>query len=127
MSILEPQELRYAAISAFGLMIFTTLLKWTGVGSTRYSPVKPSTGNVTDAGQRSTIDQIMNPSLTESALDPVIDMVLTPLQLVIDQLIMWGNVYDAMGLGSIFIIVPMLIMVVIVVGAIIKIVEAVLP
>lgn len=129
MSLLEPEEMRYASISAFGLIVFTTILKWSGVGNTRYTPVKPSTANATKAGNRTVLDSVMDPSLTggSTGIDYVIDIVLTPIQIVIDQLLMWSNVWDVMGFGSIFIIVPMMIMLAIIGGVIIKLLSTVLP
>lgn len=128
MSIISPEEIRYGSISAFGLIIMTTLLKWSGVGSTRYTPMKPDTTNATAIASRSAFETFMDPSISSSSpFTKVIDLVLTPFQLLLDLLVMWGNVWDAMGFGSIFIIVPMLVMLLILAGIAVKMMEAALP
>lgn len=128
MSILTPAEMRYGSISAFGLIIMTAILKWSGVGNTRYTPMKPDTANATALASRSAFETFMDPSITSSSpFVKVIDLVLTPFQLLVDMVVMWGNVWDAMGWGSIFIIVPMLIMFLILAGIVVKMMEAVLP
>lgn len=131
MSILEPEEMRYAAISAFGLIIMTTLLKWSGLGQTRYTPLKPGISNTTQFNQSSTLDSLMEPNLTgglgSGPLGLILDVVLTPFQIIIDFLLMWSMVWDSMGFMSIFIIVPMFLMAVIVAGAIVKLVAAIIP
>lgn len=131
MSLIEPEEIRYASISAFGLIVFTTLLKWSGLGNTRYDPIKPNSGNVTDVGNRSALETLMEPSLTggpgSGVIDAIIDIVLTPIQIPVDLILMWVNVWDAMGMMSMFIIVPMFVMFVIVAGVAVKLVSVIIP
>lgn len=127
MSAIDPRELRYVSVSAFGLIIFTTLLKWTGVGSTRYKPTKPNTGNTTSATDKTFLDGLMDPDLTGSAFGQLIDAALTPLQLIIDFLLTWSSVWDSMGFTSIFILVPMLIMMVVVAGGLYRLIQVALP
>jgi len=128
MSAIDPRELRYAAISAFGLIIFTTLLKWTGVGQTRFKPLKPNTSNTTAAVNQSNLDAVMDPSLsTSNPFAVFIDMALTPLQLFIDLLLTWSSVWDSMGFTSIFILVPMTIMLVVVASGVYALIQVALP
>lgn len=128
MSAIDPRELRYTAIATFGLIIYTTLLKWTGVGQTRYKPAKPNTQNATDAVNEGVISGIMDPDLTGSApFDELIDLALTPLQLFIDLLLTWSSVWDSMGFTSIFILVPMMIMLVVVASGLYRLIEVALP
>lgn len=128
MSALEPEEIRYASISAFGLIILTTLLKWSGIGQTRFTPMKPDTTNATSIGSRSAFETFMDPSITSSSpFAKLIDVVLTPLQLVVDLLVTWSNVWDVMGIASVFVIVPMFIMLTIVAGVAVKLANTALP
>lgn len=128
MSLIEPEELRYGSISMFGLIIMSTLLDWTDLGS-KYEPTKPSTSNVTQVGDRSALDQMMDPDIGggASAIDTMIDIILTPIQFPINMLIQWSNVWDAMGMMSVFIIVPMMIMMFILAGILVKVVSMILP
>lgn len=128
MSAIEPEEMRYAAISTFGLIVFTAILKWSGVGQTRFTPMKPNTVNATSLDSRSAFETFMDPSITTSSpFAKLIDAVLTPLQIVIDLLVTWANVWDAMGFGAIFIIVPMFIMLTIIAGVAVKLANTALP
>jgi hypothetical protein len=128
MSVLSPEELRYGSISAFGLIIFTTILKWTGVGQTRFQPAKLDTQNATQIDDPTAFETFMDPSITSSSpFADIIDLVLTPFQFFVDMLLMWSNVYDVMGFASVFIIVPMLIMLVVLAGVAVTMLEAALP
>lgn len=129
MSALDPAELRYASISAFGLIIFTTLLKWTGVGNTRYQPAKLGTSNTTSLARKSVLDNFFDPTLSlgSNGLSTFIDGILTPAQFAVDLLLTWSSVWNTLGFTSIFIIVPMLVMTVIVLSFIINAAEAIIP
>lgn len=129
MSGFDAAKLRYGSISAFGLIIMTTILKWSGLGQTRYQPTKPNSGNVTAVADKSVLDSLMDPDITggASAIDTLIDGALTPVQIIVDLFLTWFNVWDAMGWSSIFIIVPMLIMAAVVISMIINVIETVIP
>jgi hypothetical protein len=128
MSVISPEEMRYSSISAFGLIIFTAILKWSGVGATRFTPAKLDTTETENLGNKSVIETLFDPDFTNSTpFNALIDAVLTPLQFAIDLLLTWASVWDTLGFGSVFIIVPMFLMTVIVASAALSLVEAILP
>lgn len=131
MTVLNPSEFRYGAISSLGLIIFTTLLKWTGVGSTRYKPTKPDTTNASKFNSTSQLDFVFNPgdfsSINNSQLLEVLELIVLPLQIFVDLLLTWGSVWDSLGFISIFIIAPMTVMLIIIAGVVITLWEAIYP
>lgn len=129
MSSISSSEMRYAAISFFGLIIFTTFLKWTGLGKTRYKPLKPDTSNATQLNDSTFLNNLFDPSIGSgsSAINTLIDVVITPIQLFVDLLLTWSAVWDAMSFTSIFIIVPMFIMLAILVSFIIVVAQTFIP
>lgn len=131
MSVLSPSEFRYAAISSLGLIIFTTLLKWTGVGQTRFTPGKPDTAPAAETNSTTFLETLYDPggvgAIDDTIVADFLDIVVLPLQIFVDILLTWASVWDSLGFISIFIIAPMTIMIVIIAGVIITLWEVVYP
>lgn len=127
-SPISGAQLRYASISAFGLIVFSTIVSWAGLANQKYTPMKPDTSNATALANRSAFETFMDPSISSSSpFVKIIDLTLTPFQMVIEMLLMWANLWDIMGWASVFLIVPMLIMLTILLSVAVSLMEAALP
>lgn len=134
MSALEPEEIRYASISMFGLIMYTTFLAWIGELQTAnvYSPTQPNTADVEALNQSSTYNILEPGSFTgpvayiQAVLDFGVDLITVPVDILVSLLLTWHNLWNIAGFGSGVVIVPMFVMIVIIIGVVFKFVS-VLP
>lgn len=128
MTLLEPAEIRYTVISVFTLMIITSMMFFTGVAATSWTPSNPDApgSDGCNISEQCYWDQLSDSNIfgANDVLNSMLDPILQGVGTLVGIMTQWNGVIAEAGWASGFIIVPSLVMVLILGGVVVKIVNA---